>query len=430
MSYYSYLLRIGYFLIFCNALYESFSHKLVDPESFQMPPESDYVPKRTHRCFLQFADEPIVLVTSFNARWFHHMIELNKELEVPWSRTILETVFDYPLIIYHEEDLPDIPLKTACKVDLREEYDWLAYELLNSTSGLNRYYKLSSFFDPCFVARPGYTKIGHCLILKVGAINHAVQSAQNDQVVFWVDTDVSFREPFPLDVKMWLKNHDVTYIPFFLGGRQSLDLSISGGTREILKSDGRWRLETGLFAVTANERTRAFTKKALSLYRGGMYLIAKDCFNKEPYCYHENRVKYHVFMNDIFVWAILIHADLHQDETIFSVGLKHGVFAMRGEKGPENILWGVGSFIPLFPPAPLNQPNDIVTNFHIQKYIFHYFGVHDRGVLSVQTRVMANNYKPEGNVTDLLASGTWRKITDPGSEEGSLVDFLQVPYMG
>ena len=408
---------------FCFLLLSIYVNGEAIKDNFVMPPQSDYFPSRTHPCFQKYAAEPILFITSFNAKWYHHMLAMNEQSKIPWSNTPMKTTLNYPLLVYHEDDLPDLELNTTCKIDLRKEYSWLEYELTDERSGLNRYYNLSGFWDPCFIPRVGSTKVGHVLMLKVGAINHAIQSAATGQIVFWIDTDVSFREPLSLSVLNWLAARDITYIPFLLGKRQRLNLSLTGGTKEILKSDGRWRVETGLYALTANDRTRAFTKKALELYRGGMYQLAQRCFQKDPFCMKQDRIKYHVFLNDIFVYAILIHSDLHNDSSLFSVGLKHGVFAFAGFPawGPERWVWGGKGFIPLFPPASEDNPNDIVTNFYIGKYIFHHFGSFAKGVLSLQLRVLGNN---------AFLNSTWRKITDPGKEYGSLHDITGVPYLG
>jgi hypothetical protein len=419
------LLQVFFFL---SALAAAKKWSFVEEaDDFKMPLPIEYLPRRIHPCFEKFSKNSTILVTSFNEKWFNHMLEINKEEKPEWDRTILKTTFDYPLIVYHEEDLPDITavLPTACLVDLRVEYPWLDNELINPTSGLNRYYKIASFSDPCFVAKKGYTKPGHVLMLKVSAINHAVQSVADGTLVFWVDTDVEFREPFPPAVEEWLHNRDVTYIPFFLGKDQRLDTSLPGGTEAILKSDERWRRETGLFAITVSERTRVFTQKALSLYRGGMYELAKRCYAFEDFCLKQTRVKYNVFLNDIFVFGLLIHSDLVKDHSLFYVGLRHGVFAFAGLPpwGPHNAVWGVRAFIPLFMPKPAEENNDIVTNFHIGKYIFHFFGFSDRGVYSVQSRHLAPT---------AYNASSWRKIDDPGPDSGpdSLISVLEVPYMG
>lgn len=242
------------------------------------------------------------------------------------------------------------------------------------------------------------------LFLKVASIHHAVQSVPNGTVVFWVDTDVIVREKMPPNVVSWLQARDVIYIPFYIGWQVTqLDYGLSA-TRDILKSNYRWRVESGLFAVTANERSRAFMQKAVSMYRGGMYLLAKKCFSNDPLCIGENRVKYHVFLNDIFVFAILLHADLYQDDRIFHVSLKHGVFAMQDYLSPEGWVWGATIYKPLFPIADESKSSDILTNFHIQKYLFHYFGFHQKGALAMQMSMKSVHFA--NNTVD----NSWRKI--------------------
>ena len=61
----------------------------------------------------------------------------------------------------------------------------------------------------------------------------------------------------------------------------------------------------------------------MQLYRGGMLELARSCFAKEAYCMDNARVRGNVFLNDVFVFSLLVQADAHND-TFFQVGLKQG----------------------------------------------------------------------------------------------------------
>lgn len=400
-------------------------------EEFSQPPTDDYLPRgRNHPCFKKFSSEPIIFITSFPGIWIEGMLEKAKRDGVPpehaFNGTIMATTLGYPLVVYHEEALPSLPLAGVCTVDLMKEMSWIPVELNSPSSGLNRYYNISGYHDPASAInlkdqrRNGGTKQGTLLMLKVASIYHAVESASNGSVVFWVDTDVIVRERMPASVTSWLQSRDVIYIPFFLGWQVTMLNHALPNNLDILKSHYRWRVESGLFALTANDRSRKFMQKALSLYRGGMYVLAKRCFLQDPLCFKENRVKYHVFLNDIFVFAILLHADLHNDDRIFSIGLKHGVFAMQNYESPEGWVWGATIYKPLFPPVAEEDTSNIVTNFNIQKYVFHYFGFHRKGALAMQ---MSKSSVHRNSSID----NSWRTIASRHQYD-ELREFLGIPH--
>ena len=146
------------------------------------------------------------------------------------------------------------------------ELPWLEFELVNRTSGLNRYYDLAEYIDPVWFPKIGDVKIGHALFMKVVSLYHAVHNSPNGHVVFWVDTDVSFREPLPNFVLDWISKRDVVYIPFIKmspilsgnvpsNGFDYFDLNTSEGQMRALVQNF-WRIETGLFSVTVNNKTK------------------------------------------------------------------------------------------------------------------------------------------------------------------------------
>ena len=59
------------------------------------------------------------------------------------------------------------------------------------------------------------------------------------------------------------------------------------------------------------------------MYRGGMLELARSCFAKHSYCMDNARVRGNVFLNDVFVFSLLVQADAHND-TFFRFGLKQG----------------------------------------------------------------------------------------------------------
>ena len=375
---------------------------------------------RRHPCFVRYEDFPVILITSFPYSWYHTMEVYLKDEPNQYEATILEGTLGYPLIVFHEDDMPEIP--NTCLVDLRLVFPWLLDELTNPQSGINRYYNLSTFFDPCHYPKVGTTSVGHTLFMKVLAINYAVHAAREGSVVFWVDTDVTVRKVMPQPVVSWLMEHDISYIPFYLDQFSELNLNgwpLQRSSRKVLMENDHWRLETGLFAFTVNDRTKQFTAKAVSMYRGGMVELAKACFQGASFCLQQDRVRYNVFLNDIFVFSLLVQSDFRGDDSIFHVGLKHGMFAMDELPawGSWNAVWGNHMYEGVFPPIDAAYKHDIVSYFHIGEYIFHFFGYHNRGALAVQFSGVANHVT-NGN--------EWRKIRDPGDRTKSLSRFLGV----
>lgn len=316
------------------------------------------------------------------------------------------------LIVYHEDDLVDIP--RVCRVDMRN-FDWLEHELNSPESGLKKYFSIATYHDPMRnPATAGKIEHGHILMLKVAAINHAVNTAMEGQIVLWSDTDTSFRVPLPNSSIEWLLQRDVTYIPFYLKDHsknpwEGLDMNNETDWTRALRMES-WKVESGTMAFTVNERTRNLTKKALEMYRGGLYELAKSCFGGNPKCRQE-RVGSNVYSNDVYVWALLLQSDIHKDE-FFSVGLRHGWFAFKGLE-----LWGdkqyqYGNFWwPLYF-SPATRNDSLVAKFHIGRHVFHHFAMHQNGALSMQHK--------HGSAS----SDNWRKIPNPGDRRKSLLAFL------
>jgi hypothetical protein len=201
-------------------------------------------------------------------------------------------------------------------------------------------------------------------------------------------------------------------IPFYLQDHRRnpfddiADLNTPQGEATALNQQW-WKIESGIVALTVNNRTKAFTAKALQMYRGGLYELAMDCFNHSALCKHE-RIGSNCYTNDIFVYTLLLQTDIHKDE-YFHVNLRHGWFAMKGLPiWGDNYQYG-NHWWPLnFSPSSRND--SLLTNFNIGAYVFHHFGTHQKGALSMQHK--------RG------ASDAWRLVTEPGEYKNSLHKFL------
>jgi len=150
------------------------------------------------------------------------------------------------------------------------------------------------------------------------------------------------------------------------------------------------------------------------MYRGGLFEIAKRCFEKDPFRWKEE-IGNNLYTNDIFVWALVLHADIHGHEKIFSANLSHGWFATDGFdwQKPDSAfyyVWGNHQWHCNFP--PVGRSDSIISNFYIGSYIFHHFGMHKKGALSVQIK--------EGEDKN----NSWRYVTNPGDKKDSLYALI------
>ena len=83
----------------------------------------------------------ITFITSFNLKWFE-LMKLNQ-----LKKSILQKFPDNNLVIYHEDDLPQIP--GVCLFDLRT-ISWFEYELMNISSGMNQFFTYAGYGNALF----------------------------------------------------------------------------------------------------------------------------------------------------------------------------------------------------------------------------------------------------------------------------------------
>ena len=110
--------------------------------------------------------------------------------------------------------------------------------------------------------------------------------------------------------------------------------------------------------------------------------LVQGCWNRAPECM-PLRYRGNVWLNDIFVFGMLLKADAHGD-SFFHVELRLGMFAVAGEEpwgaGPGGYVWGhrKDRYLPAnFPPS--SHADHIITDFNILHFVFHHFGVHRVG---------------------------------------------------
>ena len=345
----------------------------------------------------------IVFVSSANSEWY-------ERTKADLSHTILDPEHrpNYELRLYHEDELPSFPGVTM--INLFDTVPWLKQELTDPESGLNKYYRLTQYFDPTVISEVGRVKVAYALLMKVSAIQHAIHSSPENTIVFWVDTDVSFREPMPAPVLQWLSERDITYIPFQLKvddlipddsylADKKFDPTRESDLRKYLHYE-YWTLETGLFTFLVNSKTKAFIDSVVNLYRGGMYNNCLKCYRGESTC-RQPRHRLNLFLNDIFAFNLLVQSDIHGDN-FFHVGLRHGWFAMHGYSW-GNSVWGNGIGHYLQHLVPVNRSDSLATNFFIGEYIFHHFGTHQKGGLAAQ---LFHQEDPK------FERESWRRVTN------------------
>lgn len=248
---------------------------------------------------------------------------------------------------------------------------------------------MATYFNGCSgTPKIGDIRIDAVLMLKMLGIHHAIHSSKDGAIIFWCDTDVTFRKPLPVSVQNWLRKRDITYILVMInsdyGPFEGFNISTSDEEEQRAFLAGHWKVESGLVAFTVNDRTRAFIDKAIQLYRGGMYEWVRDvCLKRDKRCKGVNYMCSNPYLNDVYVYSILLHSDAHKNP-FFHVGLKHGWFAMKGLEpwGEEKLQWGFNNYAPNCEPS--TKDSTIRANFHIGEYVFHHFGYHKKGGLAVQ----------------------------------------------
>lgn len=359
-----------------------------------------------HSCFE--INSPVFFVTSFNNFWLLRMKEINPN----FKSTVYAAPPSFPFVVYHEDQLIEHN-SSACFVNMRSEMPWLDFELKNSTSGLNRYFAIAGVSEPNNPnPRPEAINDQAVLLLKVASVEHAVRHARPGTLVFWVDTDVTFRKPLPPHVISWLTSRDITYIPFFLdrGDWSKFDPNSSTSADKTLLGD-LWKVESGLVAITVNIKTQRLMHRAVRLYCGDMYFLAQACFQNLELC-KPWRIRSNVWLNDIYVFAILLQADAHQD-AFFWVGLKQGWFAMAGLEpwGDQHATWGAGTWKHF---APSTANDTLAANFNIGEFIFHHFGSFAYGVYSAQAHTQHTK----------TANDTWRLVGQHGDPSKTLLAHI------
>mmetsp|Transcript_2059 Transcript_2059/g.3932 ORF Transcript_2059/g.3932 Transcript_2059/m.3932 type:complete len:547 (+) Transcript_2059:44-1684(+) len=232
-------------------------------------------------------------------------------------------------------------LNPVCAFDLFVREPWLHTAMANGGS-IDRFYEFAGDMEPC--DQPLKIKSGKLLVRKIAAMYHSLTMMEDGATLIWLDTDVTIREPVDDLFLAFVRYKDITYIPF-MSDPEWADRNASAINFKSL-DDPFWRIESGLVAMTANNRSRGFLSEVLDLYRGGLLDLASRCLKivnenakledlplskfelyndakmMEEMC-HQPWLKRNLYMDDIFAVSMTLHRHHH-----FNTDLKQGWFWM------------------------------------------------------------------------------------------------------
>uniref|UniRef100_A0A6V3QJU7 Uncharacterized protein n=1 Tax=Lotharella globosa TaxID=91324 RepID=A0A6V3QJU7_9EUKA len=228
-----------------------------------------------------------------------------------------------------------------CVFDIFERESWL-YESMRQGGAIDQFYAYAGDMEPC--DQPLKIKSGKLLVRKIAAMYHSLMMMEDGSTLIWLDTDVTIRDPVDELFLAFVRHKDITYIPF-MSDPEWADRNSSAIDFKSL-DDPFWRIESGLVAFTANDRSRGFLSEVLDMYRGGLLELAQRCLaviNEgkkiqdipiskfkayqnsemvEEMC-HQPWLKRNLYMDDIFSVTLTLHRHHH-----FKTGLKQGWFWM------------------------------------------------------------------------------------------------------
>ena len=253
---------------------------------------------------------------------------------------------DEPLVVFHESEWEEAhgrqPLDvfaastarniSACWIDtsVAEPWLWAVSSRDPHSSGIEAYHAFAGDKEP-FV-RLGSGRVSKLLCRKVAAIHHAVSHSPDGTLVVWVDIDVRTVRPLDHRFAKWVRKRDVSYIPFRHSSHQTAFAKHQLATDVV--ADGQWRIESGIFVLHVSHVTRIFVAVATDYYRFRMHWLVRHCLQegvRKRKCSYD-WLAHNTYLNDIFVYSLLLHADLSGDEARRFVW---GVNVTRGGALPD-----------------------------------------------------------------------------------------------
>ena len=247
----------------------------------------------------------VVLITSAGSRLINS-----------GAMSLLQQPSHFPLNIFHEDSWDIVhkrdPIarsvfenRDVCLVDIFEAEPWL-WDSIKVGGELDEFYAFAGAMEPC--DQPLKIKSGKLLIRKIAAIRHTLYNVPNGTSVVWLDTDVLLRKPVDTQFLDFVRQFDVTYIPFTTNKLWNHEPKIN--FQDI--SSPFWRIESGVTVFTANSRSRKLLDEVISLYRGKLLQRVRACLSLphglaattpcgEPW------FRRNAYLDDIFVFSLALH---------------------------------------------------------------------------------------------------------------------------
>ena len=262
-----------------------------------------------------------------------------------------------------QSQLPD----GVCTLDIFVVAPWLT-DFIQPGGFADQYYDFGGAMEPC--DQPLKIKSGKVLARKVAAMNYALRHVPDNTTVIWLDTDVVLRAPLDETFLAFTRTHDISYIPFTTNRLWGDTPLVDFYSLE----DPFWRIESGVVALTASATTRSLISDVIDHYNGKLLRRVKQCLRLLPLmplqtspC-NESWFQRNVYLDDIFVFSLILHERAATRQGWFSVG--HGQHC-RGPLAAEDDV-AVANPYP-FPHVCRGQ-TPYSSAFNLERYFEHQIG--------------------------------------------------------
>ena len=121
-------------------------------------------------------------------------------------------------------------------------------------------------------------------------------------VVIWADADVQFLRIPNAKFLGWAAARDVAYIPFTHFTDNATNRIAQGLLGET------WRVDSGVMAFGGGDNAIGFVSSALDMYEGGLLRLWRRCEALSTSAPCPGWLTRNLFMNDVYVWSLLLHA--------------------------------------------------------------------------------------------------------------------------
>ena len=305
----------------------------------------------------------------------------------------------------------------VCATDLFEAEPWL-WDALKVGGVMDEFYEYAGDMEPC--DQPLRVKSGKLLVRKIVAALHVVRGIRPGTVAIWLDTDVEFMRPLDNRFLSFVKQYDITYIPFM--SDKQWGIPPKPGFDSI--DSPYWRIESGVIAYQMTANTVKLLERVVQLYTGELLRLVKGCLEpvspdvaREHIC-DEIWFRRNVYSDDIFAYSLALHESKHS--------MRQGWFSDGCGKHCSNYRdckRVVGKTKYPYPHVCQNQA-PYVSPFNLEYYIVHYIG---SGAYSTVFRLEQKNTKAARTDIELQFSqrehfNNTLEFRFPGATEENLQD--------